>query len=140
MVEVFAQGTMHLHPVEEQRAQRPNRVTECLKVNRSNAKIQEGRYARPGQPLCNLCAAELEANVRKRSRGHSFKPFTHEEGRVSGLYGRMWAGRGSTPCGLPHRKLEPTDVIQSYSRARKLGFITRISSLNVIKTGYFSSI
>ena len=33
------------------------------------------------------------------------------------------AGRGSAPCGCPHRKLEPTDIIlSSSSHAKKLVF------------------
>jgi len=43
--------------------------------------------------------------------------------RGSGSGGCMWTGeRGSAPCGRPHRKLEPTDVILSSSHAKKLAF------------------
>ena len=49
-------------------------------------------------------------------------------------------GGGQAPCGRPHRKLkvESTDVILSTSHAKKLvSFITRISSLDGIKSGNF---
>jgi len=45
----------------------------------------------------------------------------------------------SAPCGRPHRKLDPTDIV--FSSAKKwASFCTRISSLNGIKSGHFSSI
>jgi len=45
-------------------------------------------------------------------------------------------GRGSAPCGCPHRKLEPTDVILSFSYAKKLAFLRmRILSFDGIKSG-----
>jgi len=39
---------------------------------------------------------------------------------------------GPAPCGCPHRKLklESTDDILSSSHAKKLAFLTRISSLD----------
>ena len=52
-------------------------------------------------------------------------------------------GRGQAPSGRPHRKLklESTNIILSSSHAKKLAsFITRISSLDRIKSGNFSAI
>ena len=47
-------------------------------------------------------------------------------------------GGESAPCGRPHRKREPTDVIFS---CKEVGvFLTRISSLDGIKSGHFSAI
>jgi len=66
----------------------------------------------------------------------------HTEGKGSGSSGRMWTG-GQALCGRPHRnlKLESTDVVLSSSHAKKLAsFITRISSLDGIKSGNFSAI
>ena len=63
-------------------------------------------------------------------------------GEESGSGGCMWTG-GQAPCGRPHRKfkLESTDVILSFSHAKKLVyFFTRISSLDRIKSGNFSAI
>ena len=46
-----------------------------------------------------------------------------------------------SPCGRPHRKLEPTDIILSSSHAKKLAFSwTKISYSDGIKSGNFSSI
>src|SRR6218665_3084237 len=39
---------------------------------------------------------------------------------VSGCDGRKRMGRESPPCGRPHTKLDPTDVISSSSHAKKL--------------------
>ena len=65
---------------------------------------------------------------------HPFVMFM-QKGRGSGSGGRMWT------CACPHRKLEPTDVILFSSHAKKLaGFWTRISSLDRIKSGNFSSV
>ena len=62
------------------------------------------------------------------------------QAHVTRLEGR---GRGQSPFGRPHRKLklESTDVILSSSHAKKLVyFLTRISALDVIKSGNFSAI
>ena len=42
--------------------------------------------------------------------------------RRSGSTGR---GQESAPCGRPHRKLEPVDVILSSSHAKKLAFFNQ---------------
>jgi len=62
----------------------------------------------------------------------------HTEGeiRLGWMYADGW--QGSAPCGRPHRKLEHTDVILSYSHAKKLAeFCTKISSLQGIKVAIF---
>ena len=57
---------------------------------------------------------------------------------------RMWPGEGGpAPCGRPHRKLklESTDVILLFFSCKEVGvFLTRISSLDGIKSGNFSAI
>ena len=50
-------------------------------------------------------------------------------------------GRGSAPCGRPHRKfkLESSDTIMSSCHAKKLAsFFSRISSLDGIKSESFA--
>src|SRR6218665_27257 len=46
--------------------------------------------------------------------------------------------QGRAPCGRPHRKLEPTDIILSSSHAKKLAFSPQ--NFVGIKSGNFSSI
>jgi len=47
----------------------------------------------------------------------------------------------SAPCGCPHKKLVPTDIILSSSHAKNFAFFcTRISFSNGIKSGNFLSI
>jgi len=56
---------------------------------------------------------------------------------------RGWVVRGSVAslaCGRQEEKLELTDVILSSSHANKLAFCTKMSSLDGIKSGQFSSI
>jgi len=62
---------------------------------------------------------------------------------TGGVRLRCMGEGGQAPCGRPHRKLklESTDIMLSSSHAKKLAsFITRISSLDGIKSGNFSAI
>src|SRR6218665_1884164 len=60
--------------------------------------------------------------LTKNTRGHPLTTSTRR-GRESGSCGRLWTVKGSAPCGRPHRKLWPTDIILSSSHAKKLAVL-----------------
>ena len=71
--------------------------------------------------------------VKSMHRGHPFMMSTRREKGVRLRWTHVdGGGRGSSPCGRPHRKLklESTDFILSSSHAKKGVFFTRISSLD----------
>jgi len=70
--------------------------------------------------------------IYDRERVHPFMTSTGRGGAQADAYGR----RGSAPSGRPHRKLEPTDIILSFSHVKKLAFFGPEFRLS----GKFSSI
>ena len=95
--------------------------------------------------LSSCCALQMSDHIVIRQdttlvRGHPFMTSTR---RGSGSGGRMWTGAGGpAPRGRPHRKLklESTDVILSFSHAKKLASFLPEFRLWTEKSGNFSAI